>query len=74
MWRLTIYQKKITKYMAEGQEKSLETEESVTFEHEAVEALLLIVARLSSLVTGTGIRFEIRKVADVKCVKEGAAE
>ena len=61
MFRLTIYQKKITKYMAEGQEKSLETEDATVFEGESMEALLLVIATLSACDTETDTRFLILK-------------
>lgn len=64
MWRLTIYQKKLTKYTVEGQEKSLETEESTVFDAGAIEGLLIIVVKLSDLQTDTDTRFEIVKIKE----------
>lgn len=64
MWRLTIYQKKLTKYTAEGEVKTLETEESTVFEAEAIEGLLIITAKLSDLHTDTDTRFEIVKIKE----------
>ena len=64
MWRLTIFQKKVTKYTVEGEVKTLETEESTVFEAEAIEGLLIITAKLSSLETETDTRFEIIKLKE----------
>lgn len=64
MWRLTIFQKKFTNYMAEGEMKTLETEEATIFEAENIGALLVVTSRLSELETETDTRFEIVKVKE----------
>ncbi len=64
MWRLTIYQKKVTTYTDNGEEKSYDTEDSVVYESEHFSRLSDIIEAMDGVYQANETRYEIRKVVD----------
>lgn len=64
MWKLTIYQKKYSSYVNNGEEKTFDTEFSVEFTSPSIGPLFDIVASMSKVCEPTETRYELVKVVD----------
>ena len=64
MWRLVISQKKYTRYIVEGMEKEMATTETTVFESEDLNALLIVVSKLSTFEPETETEYTIQKIKE----------
>ena len=64
MWRLTIYQKKVTTYKDHGEDKTFESEESIVYESEYLDRLNDILEATDTVYHSNETRYEFRKAVD----------